>query len=414
MRTLSGCTAAALLLAACSGEAPDPQLREPTLLEVDATSPSSASFAIQSTVPVAGAIEAIGASRSGAPIVAVDHRVYELVADVLEWRPLYTEDDGTALVDITAIAPRSDGGAWIAADGRLFVLDGLYVLTTPIELGAGAIHAVDEVDEGPLAGLWIATAQGLFRRTDQQIEAWTIPDTTGPVTGVAVEDLGRFGVAIVGGEAVTLEAKGTDIVTERGVVDLGDARDVAASRGAVWIAGQRGVVRFDATAVLPYRHYTLDGDADVLAVATDPVSGAAWTRTAGRLVEIDGPTLRAYSHPMAADQTAALTVDALGGVFSAGEGALSKATNGAPGGGTSFATDLKPWITENCSQCHRNQTQDFEDRGVFAEVAEEALFRVKNGDMPRCGGGVRCPEGEALDPSSYAVLEQWLRDGKME
>ena len=73
-----------------------------------------------------------------------------------------------------------------------------------------------------------------------------------------------------------------------------------------------------------------------------------------------------------------------------------------------------PAIQNDCSMCHQNQTADFEVYEVFVERAEDALARVRAGDMPRCDGSVRCPPESALSPADYAVLEQWLRDGMPE
>jgi hypothetical protein len=58
--------------------------------------------------------------------------------------------------------------------------------------------------------------------------------------------------------------------------------------------------------------------------------------------------------------------------------------------------------------CHA----DFTDIGVFSPIAEDALQRVRSGDMPRCTGGLPCPGEQHLTADDYAVLEGWIRGGK--
>ena len=110
-----------------------------------------------------------------------------------------------------------------------------------------------------------------------------------------------------------------------------------------------------------------------------------------------------------------LTVDRFGDVWVAEADGLSRKSLGSSGTErTSFAVDVLPWVQERCSMCHMNQTQNFEDYEVFQAIAEDALIRVRSGDMPRCGGGVRCSPEETLTSEQYAVLEQWIRDGTPE
>lgn len=414
MKRTSAALAALGLTFGCSGDARDDDttpVTPPSLVVVDDTAPATASFSISAAIPAAGTIDTLGVTQDGHPIVVAQDRVYELVAGALEWRPLYSED-GTTLDDVTAVAPRHEGGAWIAASGKLFVLDDLYVLATPLALDAGAIHAIHDVAEGPLAGLWLATDSGLFRRTDRALETWTIPDVQSTVTDLAIDPTGYFGLAIADGTFVTLEADGTAVVTDRDAVDLGEVKGVAASMGAVWAAGTKGVLRFALFETKPYRHYLLGSGGNLLAVATDPVTGTPWFRSATQLFEIDGPTINAY--PMASSNVPRIVVDTLGHVFVANGETLMRNGDMPSESATSFERDVLPWIQTNCAQCHGNQTQDFEDYAVFAPIAEEALSRVRRGDMPRCTGGVLCSPEQRLTAEQFAVLEQWLRDGKAE
>ncbi|MEQ9501452.1 MAG: hypothetical protein RIT81_31570 [Deltaproteobacteria bacterium] len=410
-RTWTALTAVGLLLGCSGGErstTPPPDAPASPVI-VDETAPASASFSISASIPADGDIDTLGRTQAGTPIVAAQDRVYELVAGALEWRPLYVDGDEVSLSDVTVVAPRLAGGAWIAAGGRLFVLDGLYVLATPLALDAGAIYAIDEVATGPLAGLWIATEGGLYRRTDENLETWAFPDVT-TVTDVAIEPNGRFGLVVADDTYATLEMEDGEVVTDGGAVELGAVRQVVASADAVWAAGAEGLLRFAVDDPKPYRHYTLGADADLVAIAADPVTGTPWVRTGTQLMEVDGPTIRAYA--MASSTVDHIVVDNLGHVYVA-EGDTLKRNGDMPSeSATSFERDVIPWIQANCSQCHSNQTQDFETYEVFSEIAEDALSRVRRGDMPRCTGGVLCSPEQRLTAEQYAVIEQWLRDGK--
>lgn len=408
--TLVGCVVA---ISACSGS-DDPEQNNPApVVETIEKSPASATFTISESIPFSDAIEAIGANQAGHPVIAAAGRVYELEADALEWRPLYAdgEEETPALGSVGAIRPRAAGGAWLTGDDRLFIVDELFVLSTPFVLDAGTIHDVAEAPSGTLAGLWLAAEQGLYRRTDAALESWTIPDLSGAATGIAVETSGRFAAAIVGGELVILESLSGEIVSDRGVVDIGTVNAVAAAQNAVWAAGTTGVVRYAPDATPPYRVYKIAG---AERITTDPVTGIAWVRTTAGMIHIDGENLSSYAIPMIAGQTPDLVVDRIGDVFSAGDASLAKNGTGAAGAGATFTADVLPWIQANCSQCHMNQTQNFETYEVFLEVAEASLSRVRTGDMPRCDGGVRCSDEMRLSEDDYAVLEQWLRDGKVE
>ncbi len=415
MKRWSPAIVAAGLLFGCSGgdERDDTTPpASPSLVIVDETAPASAAFSISASIPAAAAIDTLGISNAGHPIVVAEDRVYELVAGALEWRPLFVDEGAASLEDITVVAPRRAGGTWIAAGGDLFVLDGLYVLATPLMLDAGVIHAVVDVPTGALAGLWLATEGGLYRRTDDSLERWTIPGVTSVVTDLAIDPTGTFGLAVADGTFVTLEVEGTEVLTDRDAVDLGEVRAVAASDGAVWAAGSKGLLRFAQFDAKPYRHYPLASEGDLVAVATDPVTGTVWVRNATQLLEVDGPTIRAY--PMASSTVPRIVVDTLGHVFVADGETLVRSGDMPSESATSFERDVVPWIQTNCAQCHSNQTQDFEDYAVFAEIAEGALSRVRRGDMPRCTGGVLCSPEQRLTAEQYAVLEQWLRDGKAE
>jgi len=77
-----------------------------------------------------------------------------------------------------------------------------------------------------------------------------------------------------------------------------------------------------------------------------------------------------------------------------------------------FAADLRPWIQTHCALCHSTHTADFTDPAVFRARAEDALRRVRAGDMPRCNGALRCGPEQLL--TDYPLLEGWIRGGYAE
>src|SRR5262249_11715051 len=151
------------------------------------------------------------------------------------------------------------------------------------------------------------------------------------------------------------------------------------------------------------------------AVAADRSTGTAWALSSDRLIAAEpSGAATAYVAPaeLAGSSSAAITVDALGDLWIALGPALHHLSRGATAAWVGFASDVARWIGAHCTQCHGNQTQDFRIYEVFAPKAEEALGRIRSGDMPRCNGGLVCPADQHLAASDYAVLEQWIRAGK--
>jgi hypothetical protein len=410
-RLLSACS---ILLCACGGDPVDPPNRTELTVVKAAGSPST--FASSEALTAGGTVEAIGISGEGRVLVVFDAQVHELSSGLFEPRSLYVgEGDPAALGTVHRIAPRLGGGAWVATEAGLFAVDELYTYKVPLLEDAGAMHDAIEVGSGALSGLWLATEAGLHHRDGDEVYQYAIEGLTGAATDVAIAGSGTFGVALIGGVIATLEPSGGQILVDRPPLDTGAIHALAAGADAIYAATEKGIFAFTAGATPPWTQYTLSesGAIEVLALSIDAPKNAVWARTADSMVLLENGSITVF--PMApASQMSLLAIDSFGDVWTASGDALSKSTTSVSTETATFTEHVLPWIQERCSMCHMNQTQNFEDYSTFVEVAENALTRVRSGDMPRCDGGLRCPSEQRLPEDDYAVLEQWIRDGMPE
>jgi len=386
-------TTGLLLLAACGGTA-DPAVVTPSVTII-ATAPNTGTMTGSSSLDLAAT--RLGVTASGNPLAAIDGDLHEVIAETAIRRSLYAAPgDPTSMGAISSIAPRVAGGAWISAASGLFMLDSLFVTHVPIDVDAPT--AVADAPSGPLAGLWIGAPTGLLhRRTDGHLER---VGELAP-TAIAIEPRGERALILETSALTLLEAKDGEIFGSTPALEAGAIHGVAAGPGVLWAAAEGGL------AMQQNGAWTLfTGAGAVLAVSADATSGDAWARTATQLIRATtSGAISALAAPGAGD---AIVVDGLGDAWATSGDRLARTSVGLSG--VTFEADVRPWITQNCSSCHRGSTADFEVYAVFAERAELALARVRAGDMPRCNGGVICAEADRLD--DYAVLESWIRRGK--
>lgn len=394
---------AALALAAC-GDVPPPLY--PPLTVVD-DAQQTGTWTTETATPLSGAVSAIGRSAAHHLVLVLDAQAQVDVRGALEARPVYAEaGEPMSLGEAHTVRPRAAEGAWIAGPAGLFALDAHFVTRSPLSDGLRDVRDVAEIATGPLAGVWIVDAEGLRWARDGRLDevALALEDPR----HLAIEPTGAFGLVASEAQVVLLEP--ADGGLEATVVDLafGAVRALGAADGAAYVAGDNGLFTTDGAR---WTYYPLGG-AELDALAIDPSTGAAWAKAGAVVFRVvdDEPVTR---FGIGADERH-LVVDQLGDVHAVASGALFSRGTGANRDGVTTFADVKPWLAAHCSQCHRNQTADFEQYDVFIERAEDALARVRAGDMPRCAGSVRCPEAMTLSPDDYAVLEQWIRDGMPE
>lgn len=382
----------------------------PAEVEVLLGAPVEGQFALSAELPVGEAIEAIGVDDDGAVVLASADGVYVVKGDTLERRRLYVgSGDPSELGATRVIRPRASGGAFLGTTKGLFLLDQLYVTKSPLALSGAAIHDLIEQSSGPLAGLWLATDAGLFKKSREALEQLSIDGASGASTAIAIEAGGQFGLVVWGGALYVLEPAEAGLRSDRPPLDTGRIHALAAGRGVAWAATEKGLFRYDPKNFPSFRQYALAGTMEAALEIRDvsvDSTGATWALADGRLLLVESN--RAVTYP--APGVVQAVVDRLGDVWAAaGTTLLRRGTS--TGESVSFAADVKPWITTHCAACHRNQTQDFEDYQVMKGLAEASLERVRSGDMPRCAGGLRCEAEMRLAPSDYAILEQWIRYG---
>lgn len=393
----------ALVLLACGKQPEPPPLEEK--LKVNGTAAAQGSALMQEELTAAGTVSAVGMSKDGNLVLVAGDRVYELTAGELVQHNLYAEgSDPTSLGAVKAIVPRSSGGAWLAAANGLFVLDGAYVTHSPVMVGMGPLAGVTEVTAGNLNGLWLAATNGIYRRQTQETKRYRIEGWGEAANDIAADPDGSAAFAVLDDQLLLLTPGASGPAGAEPPEDIGMVHALAGAKDTLFAATTKGLYRWQRMATPQWTRFTL-GDAAALDVKVDPVTGSAWVVTADGLLRLDGDSLTKFARPAGTEK---LAVDRLGDVWTAKGSTLVRLKAGVSGTATSFATDLKPWLTMHCNSCHA----DFGDVVAFKPKAESALQRVRTGDMPRCNGGVPCSADQHLKPEAYAVLEAWIRGGK--
>lgn len=357
-------------------------------------------------------VDVVGPSSSGRLVVASGDAIFEVDGALVEERPLYaTGDDPVAIGAVHAISRRQAGGAWVAAESGLFVVDGLYASYSRVEV-EGALHAITEAKEGAFSGVWLGANAGLFRWRAESFEQLTLKDQSGPVEAVSVSASSNAALVTIEAKPSLILHEGEKTLSEEVPTDLGVRAPFASLGNALYAASDSGLVRWDPAADPKWTRLSLQaGEAGlpVRALAADPVANVLWIRTDDRLIQLEGEKLTSFTAPaVAAADTAQLAVDGVGDVWLDDGAELVRFKTGVGSVDAAFTTDVQPWLTQHCTQCHA----DFSDAVVFAPKAENALQRVRTGDMPRCQGGVPCASEQHLTADEYAVLEAWIRGGK--
>lgn len=400
MRNLSTSLAAVAVLWSC-GDAADLPATTPTTVMDPA--PQTGAWTRESARPLGASAQALGVDGEAHVVVIAEGLAYVAVGGQLDKRTLYAgPGEPTSMGQPRAVRARPGAGAWIATSSGLYALDPHFVTRSPLSERTPDVNDVAEAAAGPLAGIWILDAAGLWTKNPaglQQVHV-DLPEAR----WIAVDTLGQFAL-LASEQSLQLLTKQGDALSALEIrLDTGLIRGLAAAPGRLWVATERGLFETDGQS---WTHHPLQGQS-IEAVATDPATGAAWARSPQALWQVQGTTHTRYGSGL---DEVGLSVDGLGDVFGLASGALFKRGTGAPRGEAVTFSDVQPWLTTHCAQCHQNQTADFLVYDAFVERAEEALARVRSGDMPRCQGSVRCPTDAALAPADYSVLEQWIRDG---
>ncbi|MBI4816359.1 MAG: hypothetical protein HY791_08875 [Deltaproteobacteria bacterium] len=352
-----------------------------------------------------GDVRRFGRTAEGASIAVGDRVAF--VYDGGAWAPrLRYAEHGAEAVEPRAVAPSATTGAYVLSPRSILALGPIY-LEDAFELAGGTDLAV--AAEGPLEGIWVATATGALVIRDGKVSRYEI-GLGGPIDFVAVTRSGSMGLVSSSLEGlVALQMSAGQLSGEASPIEDSTVHDLDAGPYSVLAATSNGVIRRDSSG---WTWFVL-GPTHELDV--DPVTGVAWVRGDDELYSIDGDVVAAVKAPgtelglateLGPDR---MSVDLAGDLFvRAPDGVVRLRTGAGPVATFDEVTSL---LRAHCVRCHANQTQDFLDYEVFVTRADEALRRVRSGDMPRCEGGVRCKE-PILSPGDWSVLERWIRGGK--
>ena len=374
----------------------------PPAIAVDTTMSSTGAWTESVALTDLGPAEAVGLDAEGRVRAVVDGQSYVVTGGQLELRPRFADDGAPSQFGaISRIRPRVAGGAWLAAATGLWSATELFVRHRPTDLPSPDLVDVAEVASGALAGLWLAAGDGTYWASATEvvrIEADRPAERLAATPdAVALVDAGAVRILTAASDGLYIQ----DAPFSHAVVD------VEANGGDLYAATDGGLFRYRAG---EWREVSLA--AAPVAITSLAVSGHdLWVRTSTGVIRVSGDT--ATEFPSLG--RGPLAVDALGDVYAPTVDGLARASTGIVGADVpTFRQDVRPWIDDRCAVCHSNQTQDFRDDEVFRAIADDALTRVRSGDMPRCAGGVRCPPESALSPDDYAVLERWIRAGRPE
>src|SRR5688572_7215966 len=109
-----------LLLASCGEGAVSVT---PPVMQITTGVPATRELSTTLTTEAPTRIDRVGLTADGLVAVSAAGRIYEVDGTSLVQRNLYAdEDDPTELGTVHRLAPRSSGGAWIAAENGLFAL----------------------------------------------------------------------------------------------------------------------------------------------------------------------------------------------------------------------------------------------------------------------------------------------------
>lgn len=356
---------------------------------------------VRELTTVDGGVDAVGVNGADHPVVVSQGRVLELLPGGPVTRTLFAaESDPTRLGSVHTITPRLDGGTWLASETGLFVIDAHYVWRSG---WATSATQVIERPNGGLNGLWLV-GDGLVRQRAEGGHRLVVSGLE-RVDALALTADGSRGFVTGQGVLRVLSSTDAGVVSEAPVPELTltNVRSPVAGRTLLAAQADEGLVVFDARKDPAWKLFT---GLTVRAMVADPASNALWVRTDSQLVVIDGDLARATPLDGAQGPLPKLVIDAHGDVLMPVADGVLRFKTGVERLTVGFEADVGPLITRRCVTCHGW----YAERATFSPLAEEALSRVRSGDMPRCENGVRCKQ--PLPAVEAALLEGWVRGGK--
>src|SRR5262245_27848023 len=127
-----------LALAACGEGNGGNNNVEESEVDVRYGAPAEGTISAMSALMTESAVEALGIDSSGRVLAVAGSTTYEVDTGSLQARALYAgPGDPTSIGHVFAVAPKMEGGAWIASDAGLFIVDAVYVVKSPLVVGEG-------------------------------------------------------------------------------------------------------------------------------------------------------------------------------------------------------------------------------------------------------------------------------------
>ncbi|MEO1172399.1 MAG: hypothetical protein AAFX94_10155, partial [Myxococcota bacterium] len=297
-----------------------------------------------------------------------------------------TDRDGVLLCSeacerVTRFVPRrivtaSDQGVWLLGDE----LVGLSA-RGEVPLGPAPI-ALSDVGLGDFSGLWWARVDGLARGR---------PGAEHSEDPRAVRDMAfSLSRALVLRDSTVFER---DPGGNESPVPIPSLDRLLATRAAVYLFGASRVARRG-----PEGWEVFPLPVEPEAIAASPRSDTVWLSSGDRLFRLHGPQWTRYSLPA---RLRAMAVDSTETLWAITDQALLRLAPDRQLPTPTFSDDIEPWLAPRCTSCHRG----FSDPVYFQDIAENALARVRTGDMPRSGAPVPAAD--------YALLYDWLRLGRL-
>jgi len=163
----------------------------------------------------------------------------------------WTQEEGSALPPVQALAQTSDGYLWLGTSKGLIRFDGMrFVEWSPLSGPAPPVSSVAQLYPASAGGLWVATAAGLYRIERGRIARFAESEKSCPVVSSILQDRtgGLWlinpcsGVNVL--RLIALDGKRETFGTKDGLPDQKLRAILQDRQGQIWVGTDKAVCRW--------------------------------------------------------------------------------------------------------------------------------------------------------------------------
>lgn len=349
---------------------------------------------------------ALGVARGGL-WVAVSGGAVARSGDAFTAVPVGAPGEAMATGAVTTLARRGEGLLLWAAEGLFHDADGR-LLRSPLSdsLAGEQIRALDSHGSGANEEIWLVNATGLLVARQGSLLSLDVRFKDAPVRFVAVAGVGQGrAVAFAENEAFEVDAAASTVTWA--ATGLGQVREATRSDdGTVFVATEKGLWRRDGMGAWAQLTLTADGQAPAAVSAVASGLGQLLVASQGKIAKRVGEGFTTFGALNA--KAHGLALDAQGATWVSDGTTLTSLSSAAPA--VSFETQVKPFFQAHCMSCHATQIPvialtDYATASAMADLVSKRLRADGTRPMPP-------PETEVLTSDQYAVVLQWIAQGK--